>query len=411
MARTTAREDLGDTVRSTVGSAAPVGDADAADPVLSDSSRDLAREVLIHGPIARAELGRRLGLSPASLSRLSKPFLDRGIFVEGPELTEGSVGRPVKPLDVRVDTRRFIGIKLTGEAALGVSTDLRATELDRAQESFAETSLATVVDAIRRVVRALGDQPATAIGISLGGNVLESGVVQRAPFLGWRDVDLAAAVREAVGLPVVVENDVVALTAAEHWFGAGRGLTDFAVLTIGAGVGYGLVAGDRVTRTADVGLGLLGHYPLDPTGPLCMEGHRGCSTAMLSMGTMSAQVSTALGRPLGYDELLSLAAPGSAAPGSGVARAVVEAAARSLGRLVAAVSNIAMVSTVVLSGEGIGLVAVARDVLDAAIAQDRDPDASRLELVVDDSGFTPWARGAAAVAIQRSIANLGRSEH
>ena len=58
----------------------------------------------------------------------------------------------------------------------------------------------------------------------------------------------------------------------------------------------------------------------------------------------------------------------------------------------------------------IGLLAVARSVMDDAIAEDRDPDASPLHLVVDDSGFTPWARGAAAVAIQRSIATLGRAE-
>ena len=388
------------------------------DPLLSDSSRELAREVLIHGPIARAELGRRLGLSPASLSRLSKPFLDRGVFVEGPELTEGSVGRPVKPLDVRVDVRRFIGIKLTGEAALGVSTDLRATELGSAEVGFTDTSIESVVDAVRQVVHALGAQPVAAIGISLGGNVLESGLVQRAPFLGWRDVDLATAVQDAVGLPVVVENDVVALTAAEHWFGAGRGLTDFAVLTIGAGVGYGLVVRDHVVRTADVGLGLLGHYPLDASGPLCLEGHRGCSTAMLSMGSMSGQVSAALGRAVTYEEVLSLAGHDAlrgdhhgARPGTAAARAVVDAAARSLGRLVAAVANIAMVSTVVLSGEGIGLLTVARSVLDAAIASDRDPDASPLDLLVDDSGFIPWARGAAAVAIQQSIANLGRAGH
>src|SRR5690606_16126307 len=141
-----------------------------------------AREVLVHGPIARAELARRLGLSPASLSRLSKPFLDRGIFVEGPELTEGSVGRPVKPLDVRVDVRRFVGIKLTGEAALGVSTDLRASEHGRAQAGFTDTSLDAVVHAVREVVDALGPEPVAAVGISLGGNVLESGLVQRAPF-------------------------------------------------------------------------------------------------------------------------------------------------------------------------------------------------------------------------------------
>ncbi len=64
---------------------------------VSDSARELAREVLIHGPISRAELGRRLGLSPASLTRLSKPFLDRGWFVEATETLQGATGRPAKP--------------------------------------------------------------------------------------------------------------------------------------------------------------------------------------------------------------------------------------------------------------------------------------------------------------------------
>ncbi|HEU0182199.1 MAG TPA: MarR family transcriptional regulator, partial [Agromyces mariniharenae] len=93
---------------------------------MSDSARDLAREVLIHGPISRAELGRRLGLSPASLTRLSKPFLDRGLLVEASETLQGSTGRPARPLDVPVDAGRFVGIKVTGESAFGAVTDLRA---------------------------------------------------------------------------------------------------------------------------------------------------------------------------------------------------------------------------------------------------------------------------------------------
>lgn len=89
-------------------SAPPIDDA------LAGTGRQLAREVLIHGPISRADLGRRLGLSQASLTRLSKPFLDQGLFVDGPENPERSVGRPARPLDVLVDSQRFLGIKLTG---------------------------------------------------------------------------------------------------------------------------------------------------------------------------------------------------------------------------------------------------------------------------------------------------------
>ena len=369
---------------------------------ITDSGRDLAREVLVHGPISRTELSRRLGLSPASLTRLSKTFLDSGILVEGPEVSDGAVGRPVKPLDVKVDARRFVGIKLTGEDALGVSTDLRATQTGSASSRLASTSLDDVLDAVEAVVQALGGPAAfDGIGISLGGNVSD-GVVDRAPFLGWRGVDLRSAVSERLGIPSTIENDVVALTAAEHWFGAGRGSTDFAVLTIGAGVGYGLVVNDHVVRTADVGFGLLGHFPLDPSGPLCMDGHRGCSTAMLTTGSICAQVSVALGRAVTYDEVLEMAAAHHP-----VARAVTEAAVRSLGRLLAAITNIALVSTVVLAGEGVGLVESLGAELDAAIAADRDPDGSPVDLVVDDSGFVPWARGAAAVAIQSSFGVLG----
>ena len=110
----------------------------------------------------------------------------------------------------------------------------------------------------------------------------------------------------ADGLPVVVENDVVALTEAERWFGLGRGIDDFAVVTTGAGVGYGLVIHGRQVITRDTGLGLGGHFPLDPTGPICADGHRGCSTAMLSTTSMCASAAVGLGRLVSYEELLAL---------------------------------------------------------------------------------------------------------
>ena len=376
-----------------------MGNTTDVEASLAGSSRELAREVLIHGPISRAELGRRLGLSPASLTRLSKPFLDRGLFVDGPETIERSVGRPARPLDVRVDAQRYVGIKITGDEALGVATNLRADPLGTVSVELPSHSVNDVVGAIRQVVESLGGTDGlSAVGISIGGKVTDARVVARAPFLEWRDVDLGGLVSDDLGLPVTVENDVVALVAAEHWFGVAKGLENFALITTGAGVGYGLVIHDRSVVTGDTGLGLGGHFPLDPTGPLCIDGHRGCSTAMLSIPSMCASARTGLGREVTYTELLQLATDGNP-----VASAVVDSAARALGRMIAATTNLTMVDTVVLSGEGIALTGVALDTIRAAVSADRDPDAAPVRLLVDASGFTAWARGAAASAIQASF--------
>ncbi len=366
-----------------------------------DSARELARQVLIHGPISRAELGRRLGLSPASLTRLSKPFLDHGLFLESGE-QQGATGRPAKPLDVRVDARRFIGIKLTGESALGVLTDLRATALRRVERELPSHEVDDVVRTVARLVDELRDDaPVSGVGISIGGNVADGRSITRAPFLGWRDVALADLVEAVVGAPVTVENDVTALTIAEQWFGAVRGTESFAVVTIGAGVGYGLVVNDRVVTTPDSGLGLGGHLPLDPTGPMCLEGHRGCSTAMLSIPGICAQLGIALGREVDYDEVLE-----AARAGHPLAVAITTAAGRALGRMMAYIANIAMVDRIVLSGEGIELWGIVREVAMSALAADRDPEARPVEVHVDDAGFVSWARGAAAVAIQAAFGRM-----
>ena len=107
--------------------------------MLTDSDEALARAVLIHGPISRSALGRRLGLSPASLTRLAKPFLDRGIFIELDDASDGSVGRPVRPLDVAPDLGSFVGIKVTGDAVYAVATDVRAQILAERVDELART--------------------------------------------------------------------------------------------------------------------------------------------------------------------------------------------------------------------------------------------------------------------------------
>ena len=368
--------------------------------MLTDSESALARAVLIHGPVSRSALTRRLGLSPASLTRLARPFLDRGILIELDDVMDGSVGRPTRPLDIAPDVGRFVGVKLTGERLYAVATDVRASVLSSSERALPGTDPATVADAIVQTLDELGEVAPTGLGISIGGSVRD-GVVEQASFLGWHDVEFRSELSRRLSMPVTIENDLVALAEAERWFGLGRGLPGFSIITIGAGVGYALVVNGEVVHSREAGLGLGGHIPLAANGPVCHAGHRGCAEAMLTSGSIAAQVSAALQRDVGYGEVLALAQAGDPA-----ARTVADAAADALGRFIALAANLTLQHAVVLAGDGIELFVVAEDRVRAAMLADRDPLADPIEVQVDLSGFAAWARGAAAVAIQDAIARL-----
>lgn len=369
---------------------------------LVDSGVEFIREVLVRGPIARSELSQTLGLSASSLTRIARPLIDKGLLVELDDARDGSMGRPTRPLVVAPGAGRVVGVKLTGDRAHLCLADMGANEIARADEVLVSAEPVAVVEQLDALIRSLVEgemgAPLRGVGVCLGGKVSDDGVVLRAPFLGWRNVPLARLLRDAVGVPIVLENDVVALTEAEYLVGSARGVSNFALITIGVGVGYGVVTHDRVIRSPDTGLGLAGHIPLDPSGPICPDGHRGCARAMLSMESMCIQASVALGRPVEYDELLTLSVTGDAA-----AAAIVEAAAASLGRLIAISANMSMHNTVVLSGDGVGLWDVAEATIRSAAMELRDPEARPLTIIVDSTGFESWARGAAAIAIERSL--------
>jgi predicted NBD/HSP70 family sugar kinase len=392
-------------LRDTGGTESALVKPDLSRRPLTMAHRRIAREVLTQGPVSRSELARRLGLSRASLTRLTKPLLEDGLFVEEQTQREARTGRPVRPLDIAASHRHFIGINLTGHDLAAVVTTFRAEIVESTYTPLRGSDPVAVVDSIREVATSLRRDAGNVggLGLSLGGHVRDHHVVTRAPFLGWTDdVPLGPLVDSATGLPTVVDNDLQALTRAQHWFGAGQDSEHFAVLTIGAGVGCGLVIHDQVVESADAGIGLVGHYPLDPLGPLCVDGHRGCANAMLTTVSLCARTSAAVHRDVTYDEFLALTAGGHPA-----AVTIATDAGLALGRLIAAVANITMTQRIILTGEGIGLVEIIREHVDRSIDRDRDPAATRLDLVVQPSDFTEWARGAAVIAIQTHV--LGRS--
>ncbi|MEU3248013.1 MULTISPECIES: ROK family transcriptional regulator [unclassified Streptomyces] len=367
---------------------------------LSPGERAVAIEVLAHGPLSRSELARRLHLSAGSLTRLTKPLTESGLLIEAAGAGEGPAvrqGRPSQPLDIDTGSRAFIGIKITEDRVYGVVTTLRSEVVARHDRPLTTHDPAEVADLVREMTEEFGrafPEPA-GIGIGVGGRVEKRAVVVESAFLGWSDVPLAELVEERTGLPVVVENDVAALVEAETWFGAGRGLDRFAVLTIGAGIGYGLVLGGRRVPSPEDGRDVGRRWMVSPQGPLGPDGERGSAVSFLTVPSIRYQVRAATGRDATYEEILARAAAGDP-----VCARVVDEAARALGVLVAQIANFAMPRKILLAGEGVGLVDVAGRVVEETVLAHRHPLADPVDLETKVSDFHDWARGAAVLAIQ-----------
>ncbi|MCX3292460.1 ROK family transcriptional regulator [Streptomyces sp. NEAU-H22] len=379
---------------------------------LSAGERSVAIEVLVHGPLSRTELARRLGLSAGSLTRLTKPLIESGLLVEVPESgvpAEARQGRPSQPLDVVADSDFFLGFKITEDMVYGVVTTLRSHIVARHDRPLTTHDPAEVADVLAGMAAELAaelaaDHPRLAgIGIGVGGFVQDRAVVGESPFLLWRDVPLADLVEERTGLPVIVENDVAALVEAETWFGAGRGLDRFVVLTIGAGLGYGLVLGGRRVPFAEEDRGFGRHWIVDSNGPLTPDGRRGSAVSLLTIPSIRYQIRAATGDDRTYEEILALAAAGDPMPAR-----VVDEAARALGTLVAQISNFVMPQRILLAGEGVGLMDVAGKTVEETVRDLRHPLAAPVDLATKVSDFHDWARGAAVLAIKVLV--LGSAE-
>jgi len=137
---------------------------------------------------------------------------------------------------------------------------------------------ATVVDSVRDVVDDASADP-RALGIGVAGQVSRGGVVRFAPNLEWHDAPLGALLRERLGLPAVVLNDVRAATWGEWRHGAGRGVADLVVVFLGTGVGGGVVSGGNLLEGCDNAAGELGHTMLVSGGRPCRCPGDGCLEA------------------------------------------------------------------------------------------------------------------------------------
>ena len=201
---------------------------------------------------------------------------------------------------------------------------------------------------------------------------------------------------EDLGLPVLVDNDVNTLTIAEQWFGAGHGVDHFVVVSVGEGIGAGIVVNGKLYRGADGGAGELGHLPIADSGVRCSCGSSGCLEAVASDGAILRQV-----RAAGPTAVRSIADVRRAAEqGDGACAAALRDAGTMLGIGIAGIVNVLNPRLVILCGEGIDAGPIRFDAMSAALrghvfggmVQD-------IQLIAEPIDDVTWARGAACVVL------------
>jgi predicted NBD/HSP70 family sugar kinase len=238
----------------------------------------------LRGPLPRAELARQLDLSAATLTRVVDGLLADGLVERAGRSAErecgpGRVGRPGELLALRGAARAVVAVDLGGTKMFGALVDLAGTiEGEQyvrhgAKGEQAVEALCDLIAGLLAVPRPAG-QLICGIGVGAPGvTCAAEGIITFAPALDWRDVPLAAILRERFDLPAFVENDVNLAALGEAGYGAARGCPNAVCLAIGTGIGAGLVIDGRLyhghTHSAgEVGYMIPGveHLALRPAG-------------------------------------------------------------------------------------------------------------------------------------------------
>jgi predicted NBD/HSP70 family sugar kinase len=315
-------------------------------------------------PVSRARIAAATSLTKTTVSSLVDDLVGARLVTElGPE-ARGEIGRPGSALALNRGGFGGIGLEINVDYIAVCVTNLvgevrylRTRPRDNRGQSPARV-LARAVRMTRTAIEAAAAARLTVAGLAVavpGPVETDRGLLRLAPNLGWREVPVAAILADRLAahdLPVVADNEANLAALGELWFGGHADLVDFIHVSGEIGVGGGIVLGGELFRGVRGFAGEVGHVVVQPDGPSCRCGARGClerlagQEAILRAAGLTGAVGTSIGQPGGsVAELLARARAGD----PDTLRAV-ESAGRALGIGLSATVNVVDPGTVVLGG-------------------------------------------------------------
>jgi predicted NBD/HSP70 family sugar kinase len=358
------------------------------------------------GQVSRKQLTDISGLSVGAVSGIVSELLLRNWILE---IGEGDYtgGRRQTLIKLNSKAGYAVGLKLMEQRAVVAITNFEAEIVHYQEESrvFAADPQA-LARSLAAIIKAALEQSQIppdrffGVGVGVAGAVeTNKGIVHNSPFFGWHNVPLAELIEAEIQLPVYIENDVNTLTLTEQLFGAGRHYANFVVVTIGRGIGMGLVINNQLYRGFRGGAGELGHTIL-------VQQQRDDSAVFTSLEDIAAD-------PAVIGDSVRVLKNGSvsldlntvatlADQGEPWAQAALRRSGQMLGLGLANVVNILNPELVIISGEGI----IAGDhrlapMLEAMKQYSFNGLLDNVAVVIEATDDQAWARGAASLVISK----------
>jgi predicted NBD/HSP70 family sugar kinase len=326
-----------------------------------------------HGAIARAAVARQTGLSRTTIGNIMDDLLREGLVRESESLREvTSRGRRVIPVHFNASAGFVIGVAMGRNHVTLLLADLAANVIKRADAPFATargpqvclSELATDLRAFAAEQRVAWSK-VIGVGVGIPGPVdlaqQRSASPPRMP--GWDGTNVSGVLSEALKKPVYLDNNCNMGALGESRYGAGHDVGSLLYVKVGTGIGSGLVVGGQIYRGHSGSAGELGHMTVDPSGPLCDCGNRGCLEASAGGPAILAEV-----RAAGRDVSDMAQVIEAANQGDLVCAAALRRAGDRLGVVLAGLVNFFNPAWIVLDGSTMRAGDLALDAVRASVA-------------------------------------------
>lgn len=376
-----------------------------------------------NGPVSRVEIGECTGLAPATISEITGALVAENLLRESRIVIAGR-GRPRVMLEINADGGRVMGVKLSTHQVTLSLTDLTGNAIDAVSLPLLpkELGIAATADSVAASIHAFLKKqrllPASLSGIGVGlPGFIESGTGTGhwSPLFGANPPSFSRLLMERLGVPVVVENDVNLVALAERWFGEGKGVDNFCVVTVEHGVGMGMYLDGRLYRGRGGMAAEFGHVRHREHGLPCRCGQQGCIEAYAAdYGIVGRAAGIIELGPLEDARAINAAVKEitrRAKLGDARLRALFTEAGHALGLGIANLVNILTPERVLVTGEGMR----AEDLLMRPLIDSFQDNVlpflrETTPLIWHAWGDEVWAQGAAARVLNERFAGTAQED-
>ncbi|MBD2813639.1 ROK family protein [Xenorhabdus sp. Flor] len=314
-----------------------------------------------HGPISRIQIAEESQLAPASVTKITRQLLERGLIKEIDQ--QASTGGR-RAISIVTETSRFhtIGIRLGRHDATIALFDMSAKQLAEEHYSVQES---TQQEVEKRIISAIENfiaknqrriRELIAISIILPGLVdPDNGIIRYMPHIKVDNWPLVQNLRKHFHISCFIGHDIRSLALAEHYFGATRNCEDSLLVRVHRGTGAGVIVNNNILLNKRGNLGEIGHIQIEPLGERCHCGNFGCLETIASNSAIEAKVQHQLRQ--GFPSKLTLNSCTihgiclAANQGDPLAVEVIRQVGHNLGKAIAIAINLFNPQKIVIAGD------------------------------------------------------------